>query len=151
MVFLSLFKLARSRGPDEFWRKKRIFKMSAHFRGRKRNCYSLAVRYVERAMQFATKGRELKKLDMRELWTTRVTAGCEELGLTFPLLKDGLIKSDVLLNRKTLADLAIWEPRTFKALTQLAWTKAAEDNMKGIDKVREEPPDNVFTRGMLKK
>lgn len=84
MVFTTIARFVRSRGPDEFWRKRRIFKLAAvsdliilihgnisakflllqHFQGRKRNCYSIAVRYVHRALAFATKGRRLKKEDM---------------------------------------------------------------------------------------
>jgi len=116
-----------------------------HFYGRARNCYSIAVRAVHRALVFATKGRKLKKQDMAavgivyynyvrtslsvdahwvlhgfisslllQLWETRITAGCEEHNVTYPLFREGLARCNILLNRKTLADLAIWEPRTFK-------------------------------------
>jgi hypothetical protein len=36
--------------------------------------------------------------------------------MTYPLFREGLSRCNILLNRKTLADLAIWEPRTFKVL-----------------------------------
>ncbi|KAL1116765.1 hypothetical protein AAG570_005237 [Ranatra chinensis] len=124
MVFQTLSMMVRSRGPDEFWRKRKIFKLSAHFRGRARNCYSIAIRAVHRALAYATKGRKLKKEDMAQLWETRVTAGCEEHGLTYPVLREGLVRSNILLNRKTLADLAIWEPFTFKVRlvsTRVIW------------------------------
>jgi large subunit ribosomal protein L20 len=116
-----------------------------HFYGRARNCYSIAIRAVHRALVFATKGRKLKKQDMADvgtvyykymsaslsvdaywvlhgfisslllqLWETRITAGCEEHNMTYPLFREGLARCNILLNRKTLADLAIWEPRTFK-------------------------------------
>ncbi len=78
-------------------------------------------------MVYATKGRELKKLDMAQLWTCRVTAGAESHGLTYQQFSDGLIKNNILLNRKSLADLAIWEPRTFESLAKIsADTLAAE-------------------------
>ena len=51
---------------------------------------------------------------MRQLWEQRLAAGCEEHGASLPVLREGLMRCNVLLNRKTLADLAIWEPRTFK-------------------------------------
>lgn len=83
MVGSSVLLLVRTRGPDEFWRKRKIFKLAAvnlffifckftqdsieilqHYRGRSRNVYSLAVRNVHRALVYATKGRRLKKADL---------------------------------------------------------------------------------------
>nr|BAN21101.1 mitochondrial ribosomal protein L20 [Riptortus pedestris] len=149
MVFQTAALLIRARGPDEFWRKRKIFKLAAHFYGRKRNCYSIAIRYVHRALQYATKGRKLKKEDMANLWDTRVSAGCEEHGVSYPLLREGLARSNILLNRKVLADLAIWEPYSFKALTQVAWTKMREDDDAASKELKDTPPSNVVTRGLL--
>uniref|UniRef100_A0A224XN64 Large ribosomal subunit protein bL20m n=1 Tax=Panstrongylus lignarius TaxID=156445 RepID=A0A224XN64_9HEMI len=148
MVFQTMALFVRSRGPDEFWRKRRIFKLAAHFIGRRRNCYSIAIRYVHRALAYATKGRKLKKEDMKNLWITRVAAACEEHNFNYDLLKEGLTRSNILLNTKTLADLAIWEPMTFKALTQIAWTKVNEDGVKEVNDLDDLPPNNVITRGL---
>lgn len=70
-----------------------------HFHGRPRNVYTFAVRAVHRALAYATKGRKLKKLDMAELWKTRVAASAEQYGVTFDAFKNGLLKSDILLNK----------------------------------------------------
>lgn len=89
MVFLSIVNFVRCRGPDEFWRKRKIFKLAAvstltccfltkssnyllylcfkHFYGRRRNCYSIAIRGVHRALQHATAGRQLRKIDVAEV------------------------------------------------------------------------------------
>nr|CAI5828745.1 unnamed protein product [Callosobruchus analis] len=67
MVFTTVVNFVRARGPDEFWRKRKIFKLAAHYIGRRRNCYSIAIRNVHRALVFATKGRKLKKLDMENV------------------------------------------------------------------------------------
>lgn len=119
-----------------------------HFRGRRRNCYSIAVRYVHRALVYATKARKLKKLSMANLWQTRVTAGCNEHDISYPALKESLARSDIMLNTKTLADLACWEPYSFKALTDIAHDRANRD---GLDMSKDlEPPKGVYRRGMLK-
>ncbi|KAJ9594197.1 hypothetical protein L9F63_014357 [Diploptera punctata] len=149
MVFKTLALFVRSRGPDEFWRKRKILKLSAHFIGRKRNCFSIAIRYVHRALAFATKGRKLKKADMIALWDARVTAGCEEHNMTYSLFREGLARNDIQINRKVLADLAIWEPRTFKSLVKIAHTRVAQDGLEGATELGE-PPAGVITRGMLK-
>lgn len=88
MVFTSVIRFIRSRGPDEFWRKRKILRLSAvrlkftenylqflnfvyncfqHFYGRKRNCYDLAIRTVHRALQYSTKNRELRRDDLAEV------------------------------------------------------------------------------------
>ncbi|XP_036326064.1 39S ribosomal protein L20, mitochondrial [Rhagoletis pomonella] len=133
MVSQTLALFVRSRGPDEFWRKRRIFKLAAHFRGRKRNCYSIAVRNVHRALVYATKGRKLKKLDMAELWSKRVEAGCEQYGITLETFKETLARNNILLNKKALADLAIWEPRSFEALVKLSRERAVVESLPGLN------------------
>jgi len=127
---LALF--VRSRGPDEFWRKRKIFKLAAHYRGRRRNVYSITIRNVHRALVYATKGRKLKKLDMAALWTTRVEAGCTQYGLSLETFKEGLARSDILLNKKVLSDLAIWEPKSFEALVKISRERAAVESLPDI-------------------
>jgi large subunit ribosomal protein L20 len=148
MVFTTVVNFVRSRGPDEFWRKRKIFKLAAAFRGRSRNCYSISIRAVHRALVYATKGRKLKKLDFAELWQTRLTAGCEQHDVNPYVFKESLMRSNILLNRKTLVDLACWEPFTFKALADIAQKRALDD---GITPPKENKVVYVAKRGSQKK
>ncbi|XP_070153437.1 large ribosomal subunit protein bL20m [Polyergus mexicanus] len=148
MVFLSLNLLTRSRGPDEFWRKRKIFKLAAHYIGRRRNCYSIAIRNVQRALVYATDARKLKKVDITELREQRLIAATKEHGINFITLIEGLVRCNILLNRKVLADLSIWEPRSFKALTDIACARAKQDQLKYTNK--NEVPKSVFVRGLIK-
>ncbi|KAK4880131.1 hypothetical protein RN001_008277 [Aquatica leii] len=145
MVFLSVVNFVRSRGPDEFWRKRKIFRLAAHYIGRRRNCYSVTIKMVHRALVYATKGRKLRKDDIRDLRDTRIIAGCDQHDIKYPDFKEGLLRCNILLNRKSLSDLAAWEPYSFKALTDIAKQKLQEDGLNVTD-----PPTNVITRGMLK-
>ncbi|XP_063699513.1 large ribosomal subunit protein bL20m [Culicoides brevitarsis] len=120
MVFTSVVNFVRSRGPDEFWRKRKIFKMAAHYYGRPRNCYSVTIRAVHRALVYATQGRKQKRRDFRELWEQRITAGARQHGLPYEEFSENLLRNNILLNRKSLADLACWEPRSFEALAKIA-------------------------------
>lgn len=109
--------------------------MAAHYVGRRRNCYSIAVRNVHRALVYATKARKLKKEDMKDLWNTRIAAGCEQHNITFFTLKEGLERSNIALDRKSLSDLAAWEPRTFESLAAIAKAKLDLDGfVDGADK-----------------
>ncbi|CAG9138524.1 unnamed protein product [Plutella xylostella] len=141
MVFLSITNFVRCRGPDEFWRKRRIFRLAAHYIGRRRNCYSIAVRNVHRALVYATKARKLKKEDMKDLWTTRITAACEQHNITYFTLKEGLDRANIMLDRKSLSDLASWEPRTFESLAAVAKQKMVADQF--IDTVDKNNPTGV--------
>ncbi|KAF2898804.1 hypothetical protein ILUMI_07368 [Ignelater luminosus] len=148
MVFTTIVNCVRARGPDEFWRKRRIFKLAAHYIGRRRNCYTVAIKIVHRALVYATKGRQLRKQDITELRNARIIAGCEQHGLNFNDLREGLLRCNIMLNRKTLADLAAWEPYSFKALTDIAKQKTKED---GFGSVKDlQAPVGVITRGMSK-
>ncbi|GJQ84139.1 hypothetical protein Trydic_g12111 [Trypoxylus dichotomus] len=148
MVFTTVTNFIRSRGPDEIWRKRRIFKLAAHFQGRKRNCYSIAIRYVQRALVYATKGRKLKKEDMANLWETRINAGCQQHGITYHTFREALSRCGIMLNRKVLADLACWEPHSFKALTDVAHQQAKHD---GLNVLNENvKPLGVYRKGMIK-
>ncbi|XP_011155369.1 39S ribosomal protein L20, mitochondrial [Solenopsis invicta] len=148
MVLLSLNLLARSRGPDEFWRKRKIFKLAAHYLGRRRNCYSIAIKSVHRALTYCTHGRRLKKEDMTELREQRLEAATNEHGINFAILKEGLARCNILLNRKSLADLAIWEPRSFKAITDIACARAKQDHFKTTMNIQV--PKSVIVRGLIK-
>ncbi|CAK9815200.1 39S ribosomal protein L20, mitochondrial [Anthophora quadrimaculata] len=147
MVFLTAQLLARSRGPDSFWRKRQIFKLAAHYYGRTRNCYSITIKSVQRALLKSTKGRQLKKADMKELWETRLTAATIQHGITLKVLLEGLTRSNILLDRKSLATLAIWEPRTFKCLADIA---CAKTKLGRIQDVANNPmPETVVVKGLL--
>lgn len=148
MVFLSLNLLTRSRGPDEFWRKRKIFKLAAHYIGRRRNCYSITIRNVHRALVYATMGRKQKKEDIKELQEQRLQAATIQHGINLLTLREGLIRCNILLNRKVLTDLSIWEPRSFKALTDIACARAKQDNLKYV--ANNEVPKSVFVRDLIK-
>ncbi|CAG9833216.1 unnamed protein product [Diabrotica balteata] len=149
MVFTTAINFIRSRGPDEIWRKRRIFKLAAHFIGRRRNCYSIAIRNVHRALVYATKGRQLRKEDMASLWEMRIRAGCDQHNVSYETFREGLVRSDILLNRRTLADLACWEPYSFKALTDIAKRRAVDDGLAGIS--ADSSLDRIITRGCMAK
>ena len=60
---------------------------------------------------------------------TRITAGCEQHDVNYHVFRESLSRSNIMLNRKSLADLACWEPFTFKALTDIAQKRALEEGI----------------------
>ncbi|XP_061909235.1 39S ribosomal protein L20, mitochondrial [Entelurus aequoreus] len=144
MVFLSCTLWARSRGPDRYWKVQELLKHARHFRGRKNRCYSLAVRAVRRAFVYATKGRKLKKRNIRTLWITRIAAASREHGMKYPVLMNNLTKSSVQLNRKVISELAVTEPRSFLSLAKLARARQQEGFCAALGDGKE--PPGVFSR-----
>ncbi|XP_053137133.1 39S ribosomal protein L20, mitochondrial [Hemicordylus capensis] len=144
MVFLTSALWIRSRLTDRFWRKQEILRYARHFRGRKNRCYSLAVRAVHRAFVYATRARKLKKKDMKMLWRTRIEAAALEHGVKYHVFMGNLAKCQVELNRKVLADMAIYEPKTFKSLAALAKRRGEEGLLAAQEDGRE--PEGIFSR-----
>ncbi|XP_029642123.1 39S ribosomal protein L20, mitochondrial isoform X1 [Octopus sinensis] len=147
MVFLTPVNAVRNRGPHRFWKRAMYRRLAWHFFGRKRNCYSISIRYVHRALRYSTWGRRLKKADAKELFMIRLNAACQEHGIGYSQLLQGLARADVSLNRKVLADIAIYEPRTFKSLTELA--KQHHKEMGFTPKGLDGPPPGIILRTML--
>ena len=116
------------RGVTSHARHKKIIKMAKGYRGRSKNCYRIALRRVEKALQYAYRDRRTRKRDFRGLWIQRINAAVREHGLNYSKFMGGLIKAGVEVNRKVLAELAVNEPNAFKALvdrSQAALKKAA--------------------------
>jgi len=72
------------------------------------------------AGQYAFIGRKLRKRDMRQLWITRINAALTPFGISYSKFINGLKKTNIILDRKILADLAISDPETFKTIVEKA-------------------------------
>ncbi|WP_027379384.1 50S ribosomal protein L20 [Chryseobacterium daeguense] len=97
-------------------RRKKIFKQAKGFFGRRKNVWTVAKNAVEKAMQYAYRGRKEKKRNFRSLWITRINAGARVHGMSYSQFMGALKKNNVELNRKVLADLAMNHPEAFKAV-----------------------------------
>ena len=84
--------------------------------GKRKNIYTVAKNIVEKGMTYSYVGRKVKKRDYRQLWIARINAAVREEGLTYSEFIHKLTVKGIDLNRKILADLAMNEPESFKAL-----------------------------------
>ena len=108
------------RGTTTHARHKKILKLAKGYRGRSKSCYRIAVQRVEKALQYAYRDRRNRKRDFRGLWIQRINAGTREHGLTYSKFINGLIKAGIEIDRKVLADLAVYEPAAFKTIVDQA-------------------------------
>lgn len=97
-------------------RRNRIFKHAKGFYGARGRIFGDAVEQVRNAWQDAFRARRAKKRDFRRLWVVRINAGARQLGVSYSRLIASLRKSNIGLDRKILADLALRDPGGFKAV-----------------------------------
>jgi len=95
--------------------KDKILRLATGFRGRAKNCISIARERVEKSLQYAYRDRKVKKRDMRRLWITRINAGSRQYGVRYSDFIRGLGEQRIEVNRKMLSELATNEPYSFKA------------------------------------
>jgi large subunit ribosomal protein L20 len=75
---------------------------------------------VTKALQFATRDRRNRKRTFRETWNTRINAAARLNGTTYSKLIAALKTSNITLDRKILAELAVNEPKAFTAVVKAA-------------------------------
>jgi len=109
-----------SRGVTAKAKHKKIIKKAKGHYGRRKNVFRVAVQSVERSMQYAYRDRRNKKRDFRGLWIQRINAGVRFYGMTYSKFISGLKKSQIDIDRKILANIAVNHPETFKALVEKA-------------------------------
>lgn len=99
-------------------RHKKILKAAKGFRQARRVRYRVAREAVLHAGQYAYIGRKQKKRNFRALWIERLNAALREEGTTYSKFIDGLKKSNIILDRKILSDLANTEPEVFTKIVE---------------------------------
>ena len=94
-------------------RRDKIIKAAKGYFGRRKNVYTVAKNAVEKALSYAYRDRKNKKREFRALWIQRINAGARLNGMSYSKMMSLLNKSNVEINRKVLADLAMNHPETF--------------------------------------
>lgn len=90
--------------------------MAKGYYGARKNVWTVAKNAVEKAMKYSYIGRKQRKRNFRSLWIQRINAGAREHGMSYSAFMGKVNSSDIKLNRKVLADLAMNHPDAFKAV-----------------------------------
>ena len=99
-------------------RRKKILKLAKGFRGSHSKLFRTANQQVMKALVYSYKGRKQKKRLFRRLWIVRINAAVRQHQMTYSRFISLLKKNNIALNRKMLAQLAILDEATFKALVE---------------------------------
>ena len=103
-------------------RHKKILKLAKGFKGARSRIFKVANIAVMKALKYAYRDRRATKRNMRRLWIVRINAAVRQHGLSYSKFMNALKKSEVAVNRKMLADLAVNEPEAFSVIVETAKT-----------------------------
>ena len=108
------------RGVTARARHKKVIALATGYRGRRKNVYRIAKQAVMKAGQYAYRDRRQRKRQFRQLWIARINAGARLNGLSYSKFMNGLKRAAIELDRKVLADLAVFDKAAFAQLVEKA-------------------------------
>ena len=101
-------------------RRRKFLKLAKGYWGMRSKVWTIAKNHVEKGLSHAYRDRRTKKRLYRRLWIVRINAAARINGTTYSRLIDALAKSNITINRKVLADLAMHQPEVFTAIVKKA-------------------------------
>ena len=108
------------RGVTAHAKHKKIIDQAKGYSGRRKNIFRVAVQAVTKAGQYAYRDRRQRKRQFRALWIARINAEARNNGLSYSRFINGLSKASIEVDRKVLADLAVFDKVAFGALAEQA-------------------------------
>jgi large subunit ribosomal protein L20 len=108
------------RGVTAKARHKKVLAKAKGYSGRRKNVFRVAVQAVTKAGQYAYRDRRQRKRQFRALWIARINAAAREHGLSYSRFINGLNKASIEIDRKVLADIAVFEKEAFAQLAEQA-------------------------------
>ena len=105
-------------------RRKRILQLNQGFRGAHSTLFRTANQQHIKALKYAYTSRARRKRDFRRLWISRINAAARKQGLNYNQVIHKLKDSKILINRKILAQLAIFDNENFHKLISYTNLKA---------------------------
>ena len=101
-------------------RHNKVLKQAKGYRGGKSRLFKTAKEAVEKSLLYAFRDRRVRKRDFRRLWIMRINAAARLHGLSYSTFMNGLKASEVEINRKMLAEMAVNDSEGFEKLVETA-------------------------------
>ena len=101
-------------------RRKKVMKAAKGYYAARSRTYRVAKQAVTKAGQYAYRDRRQRKRQFRALWIVRINAGTREHGLSYSRFINGLKIAGIEMDRRVMADLAMFEPAAFAKLVEQA-------------------------------
>lgn len=106
------------RGVTARARHKKVLAKAKGYYGARSRVYRVAKQAVIKAAQYAYRDRRNRKRDFRALWIIRINAAARLHDLSYSAFMNGLKKTGINLDRKVLADIAVYDKPAFTALVE---------------------------------
>ena len=106
--------------PASRERRKRVLDKAKGYRGRRSKLFRYAKDATMKAKYWSYRDRKTRKRNFRNLWIQRINAACRQFGTTYSRFMEGLAAAKIEVDRKVLADLAVTDEATFKAILDKA-------------------------------
>ena len=108
------------RGVTARARHKKILKLAKGYYNARRKVFRVAKQAVIKAHQYAYRDRKAKKREFRAPWIVRINAAARLNGLSYSRLINGLKKAGIAIDRKILAELAVYNKEVFAVVAEKA-------------------------------
>ena len=108
------------RGVTAHAKHKKVLDEAKGYYGARSKVYRVAKQAVIKAGQYAYRDRRQKKRQFRALWIARINAAARLNGMSYSRFMNGLKKSGIILDRKVLADIAVFDKPAFTKLAEQA-------------------------------
>jgi large subunit ribosomal protein L20 len=127
-------------------RRKKVLKLAKGYFGSKHTLYKTAHEQVMNSLMYAYRDRKKRKSDFRKLWITRINAATRLHGMSYSQFMSGLKKSNIVLNRKVLADLAVTDPAAFARLVESSKSGIANPKPAYVTPAKADAPGKPAAR-----
>lgn len=108
------------RGVTARARHKKVLKLAKGYFNARRKVFRVAKQAVTKAAQYAYIGRKQRKRQFRSLWIVRINAAARMYGLSYSRFMNGLLKANIKMDRKVLADIAVHDIAAFGKIAEQA-------------------------------
>lgn len=108
------------RGVIAHSKHRKVLDQAKGYYGARSKVFRVAKQAVIKAGQYAYRDRRVRKREFRALWITRINAAARANGLSYSRLINGLQLAGVDVDRKVLADIAVYDQDGFAAIANAA-------------------------------
>lgn len=108
------------RGVTARKRHKKVLDKAKGYYGARSRIYRVAKQAVIKAGQYAFRDRKQRKRQFRQLWITRINAAARSFDMSYSQLIAGLKKAEIEIDRKVLADIAVFDLPAFGKIVEKA-------------------------------
>ena len=101
-------------------KRRKVLEQAKGYWGLKNSHYTYAKEQVEHSLAYAYRDRKNRKRTFRQLWIIRINAAARENGISYSRFIAGLHAAGIELDRKSLADIAVSDPKAFALIAEKA-------------------------------